>query len=48
MLVFEVSPEPSLIAIKELVPGDSGGRTAFSDLNIRSGITGSAGEIVER
>jgi len=43
-----VSPESSLTAIKELVPGDSGGSTAFSEVNIRAGMTGSCGETVER
>lgn len=45
---FGVSPESSLLAIKALVPGDSGGSTAFSDEAIRARTTGCGGEIVER
>ena len=47
VLVLVVSPE-LCVAINELVPGDSGGSTAFSDLNIRWGIAGAGAEIVER
>jgi hypothetical protein len=46
--VLGVSPESSLTAIKELVPGDSGGKTAFSDVNILAGMAGSGAEMVER
>lgn len=48
MGVFGVSQLSSLLAIKELVPGDSGGNTVFSDVNIRDGIAGAGGEIVDR
>lgn len=48
MSALGVSPDSSCVAIKELVPGDSGGSTALSDLNIRWGIAGFDGEIVER
>lgn len=48
MGVFGVPPESSLCAINELVPGDSGGKTAFSEVKILWGITASGGEIVER
>jgi hypothetical protein len=41
-----VSPVSLRTAIKELVPGDSGGNTLFSDMKIREGIEGSGGEIV--
>jgi len=43
-----VSPEFSLVAIRALVPGDSGGKTEFLEVKMRCGITGSGGEIVER
>lgn len=45
---FGVSPISSRTAINELVPGDSGGKTTFSELNTRAGTTGSGGEIVDR
>lgn len=45
---FGPAPESSLADIKELVPGDSGGYTAFSEENVRTGTTGSGGEIIER
>jgi len=41
-----VSPVPSRFAIKELVPGDSGGKTVFSELNILEGVMGSGGATV--
>jgi len=46
-LPFGVSPESSLPAIKALVPGDSGGNTAFLEV-IRIGTTGLDGEMVVR
>jgi len=36
----------SRFAIKELVPGDSGGNTVFSEVNILEGIAGVGGETV--
>lgn len=48
MLTSGVPPESSLLAIKALVPGDSGGNTAFSDEALRRGTTGCGGEMVER
>lgn len=48
MLDVGVSPESCLAAIKELVPGDSGVNTVFSEAYIRGGITGSGVEIVDR
>lgn len=48
MGVFGVSPASSLTPIKVLVPGDSGGKTAFSDVKILGGMAGCKGEIVER
>jgi hypothetical protein len=48
MPAIGVSSEPCLTAIKELVPGDSGGNTVFSEVYIRGGITGSGGEMIER
>lgn len=48
MLDVGVSPESCLAAIKELVPGDSGGNTVFSEAYIRGGIMGSGGEIIDR
>ena len=49
ILVFGVSPEPSLTAINELVPGDSGGNTAFSEVKtLGGGAMAASGEIVER
>lgn len=46
--VFGVSPASSRTPISVLVPGDSGGKTAFSDVNIRGGMAGFRGEMVER
>ena len=46
--MFGATPVSSLANIKELVPGDSGGYTTFSEENVRAGTTGSGGEIVER
>jgi len=43
-----VSPVLSRLAINELVPGDSGGRMEFSLVNIREGIAGSRGAMVEK
>lgn len=46
--VFGMSLVSSLLAINELVPGDSGGKTAFSEENILGGTAGSGFEILER
>ena len=43
----DASPEPCLTAIKEFVPGDSGGITT-SSAHIRGGIAGARGDILER
>lgn len=41
-----LSPQSSCTAIKELVPGDSGENTVFSEAKILEGITGSGGDTV--
>ncbi|KAJ6860536.1 hypothetical protein NC651_036815 [Populus alba x Populus x berolinensis] len=43
--VLGICPKSSLTAIKELVPGDSGGKTAFSDVKILAGMTGFGAEM---
>ncbi|RWW24144.1 hypothetical protein GW17_00011580 [Ensete ventricosum] len=45
---FVVSPSSSRAAISELVPGDSGGKTTFSELKARERTTRSGGESMVR
>lgn len=45
---FVVSPSSSRAAISELVPGDSGGKTTFSELKARERTTRSGGKSMVR
>jgi len=48
LLAFGVSPHSSSLAIKELVPGESGGNSVFFEARIRCGIADIGDPTLER